>query len=44
MESYNNAKALYGSVPFRGGQLRDILVTPQNAPRDGAVVYLIQGY
>ena len=44
MESYNNAKALYGAVPFRGGQLRDILVTPQSAPKDGAVVYLIQGY
>lgn len=44
MESYSNAKAKYGSVPFRGGQLRDIMVTPDSAAKDGAVVFILQGY
>jgi hypothetical protein len=34
----------YGAVAYRGGQLRDILVTPNGARADAPVVYLIQGY
>lgn len=43
LESYGNARVDYGAVPWRGGQLRDILVTPAgvNAP---PVVFLIQGF
>lgn len=44
VESYTNASATYGAVPFEGGLLRDIMVKPANAKADGAVVYLIQGY
>lgn len=44
MESYDGAKAVYGAVPFKGGLLRDILVTPDRAAKEGPVVYLIQGY
>lgn len=44
LETYAGAQARYGAVAFRGGLLRDILVTPEQARRDGPVVYLIQGY
>jgi pimeloyl-ACP methyl ester carboxylesterase len=43
-ETYSGATARYGAVPFRGGLLRDILVTPAGAKADGPVVFLIQGY
>jgi pimeloyl-ACP methyl ester carboxylesterase len=43
-ETYQGATARYGAVPFRGGLLRDILVTPAAAKGDGPVVFLIQGY
>lgn len=42
-ETYQGAAALYGATPFKGGYLRDVLVTPTNAPKNGPVVYLIQG-
>jgi pimeloyl-ACP methyl ester carboxylesterase len=44
LETYTRAQAKYGAVAFRGGQLRDILVTPDNARADAPVAYLIQGY
>jgi hypothetical protein len=44
LETYAGASARYGAVAFRGGLLRDILVTPDRASREGPVVYLIQGY
>jgi alpha-beta hydrolase superfamily lysophospholipase len=44
MESYERAIATYGAVAFRGGVLRDIMVTPDTAKEDGPVVYLLQGY
>lgn len=43
-ETYTGAKAVYGAAPFRGGLLRDILVTPDKARVDGPVVYIVQGY
>lgn len=43
IETYQGASAKYGAVAFKGGQLRDILVTPSNAKADGPVVYFIQG-
>ncbi|HYE52621.1 MAG TPA: alpha/beta fold hydrolase [Azospirillaceae bacterium] len=42
-EEYAGAEVTYGTVPFRGGLLRDILVMPAGR-RDAPVVYLIQGY
>ncbi|MBY0423509.1 MAG: alpha/beta hydrolase, partial [Parvularculaceae bacterium] len=42
-ETYEGAAASYGEVPFQGGVLRDIYVAPANAPKDGPVVYFIQG-
>ncbi len=44
MESYERAKATYGAVAFRGGLLRNIMVTPDTAKKNGPVVYLLQGY
>ena len=44
METYQRAKTVYGAVPFQGGLLRDIMVTPEGAKADDPVVYLIQGY
>lgn len=44
VESYRAATATYGAVDFRGGRLRDILVTPDSAKPDAPVVYLVQGY
>jgi hypothetical protein len=43
LERYVNGAARYGAVPFRGGELRDIIVTPPGGAR-GPVVFLIQGY
>ncbi|TFI57018.1 alpha/beta fold hydrolase [Sphingomonas parva] len=42
-ESFAGGETVYGTVPFRGGQLRDILVTP-NGVANPPVVYLIQGF
>lgn len=42
-ETYQGGSAAYGAVPFQGGLLRDILVTPPGGPK-GPVVFLIQGY
>lgn len=44
LETYQGATARYGAVPFRGGLLRDILVTPANAAANGPVVFFVQGY
>ncbi|HEX8191706.1 MAG TPA: alpha/beta hydrolase [Allosphingosinicella sp.] len=45
LESWDGgARVDYGAVPWRGGQLRDILVTPANATADTPVVFLIQGF
>jgi pimeloyl-ACP methyl ester carboxylesterase len=42
-ERYANAKTDYGSVPFRQGKLRDIMVTPDGAAKP-PVLFLIPGY
>lgn len=42
-EAYPGARVDYGAVPFRGGQLRDILVVPENVPSP-PVVFLMQGF
>jgi dienelactone hydrolase len=42
-ESYAGAETRYGAVPFRGGHLRDILVTPRGTERP-PVLFLIQGF
>jgi pimeloyl-ACP methyl ester carboxylesterase len=44
LERYNGAAVRYGAVPFRGGLLRDIMVTPNAAGPNTPVVFLIQGY
>lgn len=44
LETYIGAEAAYGAVPFQGGLLRDILVTPATAAPGAPVVFLIQGY
>ncbi|WP_269714940.1 alpha/beta fold hydrolase [Caulobacter sp. NIBR2454] len=42
-EQYDGGHATYGSVPFGGGQLADIMVAPPQGPA-GPVLYIIQGY
>jgi pimeloyl-ACP methyl ester carboxylesterase len=42
-ETYSNGVVAYGTGPFRGGLLRDIMVTPRGGAK-GPVVFLIQGY
>ncbi|PZQ65709.1 MAG: hypothetical protein DI570_00995 [Phenylobacterium zucineum] len=42
-ETYRGGTASYGAVPFEGGLLRDILVTPPGGAK-GPVMFLIQGY
>jgi pimeloyl-ACP methyl ester carboxylesterase len=44
LESFSGAATAYGAVPFQGGLLRDILVTPANPAPDAPVVFFIQGY
>lgn len=45
LESWaGGARADYGAVPWRGGQLRDILVMPAGADAQTPVVFLIQGF
>jgi pimeloyl-ACP methyl ester carboxylesterase len=43
LEQYAGASVDYGSVAFRGGRLRDVLVMPASTP-DAPVVYFIQGF
>jgi pimeloyl-ACP methyl ester carboxylesterase len=43
LETYGDAIVDYGAVPFRGGLLRDILVSPKGVANP-PVVYLIQGF
>jgi pimeloyl-ACP methyl ester carboxylesterase len=42
-DAYPGARVDYGAVPFRGGQLRDILVTPEGVSNP-PIVYLLQGF
>jgi pimeloyl-ACP methyl ester carboxylesterase len=42
-ETYDGATVDYGAVPFRGGLLRDILVTPK-AVANPPVLFLLPGY
>lgn len=42
-ETYRGGTAAYGAVPFQGGLLREILVSPPGGPK-GPVMFLIQGY
>lgn len=42
-ETFSGATVDYGSLPFRDGRLRDILVMPDGRP-DAPVVFFIQGY
>lgn len=42
-DSYPGARVDYGAVPFRDGQLRDILVTP-NDVAEPPIVFLLQGF
>ncbi len=43
VEAYPNAITQLGGVPFQGGLLRDILVTPHAAAPGGPVVYFLPG-
>jgi pimeloyl-ACP methyl ester carboxylesterase len=43
-ESIPGADVRYGTVAFKQGRLRDILVTPKTALPGAPVVFLIQGY
>ncbi|OYU76657.1 MAG: hypothetical protein CFE32_09235 [Alphaproteobacteria bacterium PA3] len=43
-ESIPSADVRYGTVAFKQGRLRDILVTPKTALPGAPVVFLIQGY
>ncbi len=43
-EQWTGATVDYGAVPFRGGHLRDILVTPAAGAPDAPVLFLIQGF
>jgi pimeloyl-ACP methyl ester carboxylesterase len=40
---FAGARVDYGAVPFRGGQLRDILVTPEGVANP-PIVFLLQGF
>ena len=42
-DAYPGARVDYGAVPFRGGQLRDILVTPEGVANP-PIVFLLQGF
>jgi len=44
LESIPGADMRYGTVSFKEGRLRDILVTPKTAAPGAPVVFLIQGY
>ena len=42
-EVFRNGVARYSAVPFRGGQLREIMVTPEGEAK-GPVLFILQGY
>lgn len=42
-EVWPGGRVTYGAVPFRGGQVSDILVTPDGV-KDPPVVFLLQGF
>ncbi|AMS28516.1 MAG TPA: hypothetical protein DIU09_14370 [Hyphomonadaceae bacterium] len=44
LESILSADVRYGTVTFKDGRLRDILVTPKAAAPGAPVVFLVQGY
>lgn len=44
LESIPSADVSYGTVTFKDGRLRDILVTPNAAAPGAPVVFLVQGY
>ena len=44
LEAISGADVRYGTVSFKEGRLRDILVTPKTAAPGAPVVFLIQGY
>jgi len=44
LESIPGADMRYGTLSFKEGRLRDILVTPKTAAPGAPVVFLIQGY
>ena len=44
LESILGADVRYGTVTFKDGRLRDILVTPKAAVPGAPVVFLVQGY
>ncbi|OYU52046.1 MAG: hypothetical protein CFE27_09345 [Alphaproteobacteria bacterium PA1] len=44
LESILGADVRYGTVTFKDGRLRDILVTPKAAAPGAPVVFLVQGY
>ena len=44
LESIPGADVRYGTVSFKEGRLRDILVTPKTLASGAPVVFLIQGY
>jgi len=43
LEQYPNATITYGSFPFRGGKIRDILAMPKSSP-EAPVVFLLPGF
>lgn len=43
LESHQGGRVDYGAVPWRGGRLRDILLTPEGVANP-PVVFLIQGF
>ena len=43
-ESYIGASTKYGAVPFDGGLLRDILVTPDKPAPGKPILFIIQGF
>jgi dienelactone hydrolase len=43
LEHYPNATVTYGSFPFRGGKIRDILAMPASSPQ-APVVFLLPGF
>ncbi len=44
LEAIPEADVRYGTVSFKDGRLRDILVTPKAAAAGAPVVFLVQGY
>ncbi len=44
LEQYRGATVDYGSVAFRDGRLRDVLVLPEAAANEAPVLFFLQGY